>query len=375
MNHPSYELYHGDCLEVMKDLESSCVDTILTDPPYGLKFMEEHWDHSVPGKIYWEEMLRIAKPGAFLFSFGGTRTFHRLICAIEDAGWEIRDCIMWVYGTGFPKSLNLSKAMDKEDGLDREVIGFDQSRFRANRIKGSGNIGNIGGSNNSRNTCNRTDNGATITAPASEESKKWEGWGTALKPAWEPIVVAMKPLEGTYVQNAKTYGVSGLNIDGSRTPTTDKLTGGVGQLLSHIRDGKNGPGKENNGYQAKVQGRWPTNLIHDGSDEVLTSFPSFHSGNSPSRFFYCVKANKNDRNGSKHPTIKPLDLMDYLCRITSTPTGGVVLDPFMGTCTTGISALRNNRSFIGIEINEESFLDSKKRLEEEKQKGLDNVWE
>jgi site-specific DNA-methyltransferase (adenine-specific) len=208
-------VYCGDCLEVMADLEDNTIPTIITDPPYGLAFMGKDWDRGVPGVRYWKEALRVAKPGAMLLAFGGTRTHHRLMCAIEDAGWEIRDVLNWLYGSGFPKSHDISKAIDKAAGATREVVG--PNRYAGRRTEGSG-----------------PDNGDACygqyaipgneTAPSTPLAQTWDGWGTALKPAWEPIIVAMAPLDGTFAQNAEKWGVAGLWIDGGRIPT-DEDTG------------------------------------------------------------------------------------------------------------------------------------------------------
>ena len=199
----------GDNLDVMRGMDECSVDTIITDPPYGLKFMGKSWDHGVPGVPYWAECLRVAKPGAMLLAFGGTRTHHRLMCAIEDAGWEIRDCIMWVYGSGFPKSHAIGKAIDKAAGAEREVVGSKVGLPGYSDTRESDESGYGGGWKDPKAEC-------AITAPATDASKLWHGWGTALKPAYEPIILAMKPLDGTFAQNALKWGVAGLWIDGGR---------------------------------------------------------------------------------------------------------------------------------------------------------------
>jgi len=341
-----YTLYQGDCLDVMAGMEAGSIDSVITDPPYGLDFMGKEWDHGVPGVQFWVEALRVAKPGATLFAFGGTRTWHRLAVAIEDAGWEIRDTIMWVYGTGFPKSHNIGKAIDKA---------------------------------------------------ATSAAKTWDGYGTALKPAWEPIIIAMRPIDGTFANNAQAWGVAGLNIDEARVGA-EVLVGKVaGQSTI-------GTFERTNMFMPERVGRWPANLIHDGSPEVLAGFPElgraghtngggktpiYGSGEnityrasstmdtkekrghndtgSASRFFYCAKSSKSERThqgrvGNRHPTVKPLALMEYLCTLTKTPYGGTVLDPFMGSGSTGVAALRVGRPFIGIEQNAESFLTAQERL-------------
>ena len=356
----------------MATLDAESMDSIITDPPYGLKFMGKAWDHGVPGVPFWEAALRIAKPGAMLMAFGGTRTVHRLACAIEDSGWEIRDRIQWLYGSGFPKSLDISKAIDKAAGAEREVVGLHAGPAKSIYSQGEG----------------RLPEAVDITAPATEAAKLWHGYGTALKPAHEPIIVAMKPIDGTFAQNALTHGVAGLWIDGGRIP-------GVSQSAA----GMPGFGCRDDGYdrgtgrQYQTTGRWPANIIHDGSAEVLPLFPETgnafrttrkrngnpgmfgHSSDcnghkdsgSAARFFYCAKASRSERtNGGTvdngHPTVKPLALMEYLCKLTRTPTGGVVLDPFMGSGTTGMAAIRTGRDFIGIEKDAASFATAAKRI-------------
>jgi site-specific DNA-methyltransferase (adenine-specific) len=327
-------IFTGDCLEVMTYMDADSVDAIVTDPPYGLSFMDKDWDHGIPGEHFWREALRVAKPGAYLLAFGGTRTFHRIACAIEDAGWEIRDTIMWVYGSGFPKSKNL-------DG-------------------------------------------------------EWQGWGTALKPAYEPIIVARKPLIGTVAENVQAHGTGAMNIDGCRvstegevihTPQSDpsKREGVVGTDLG-ISDSSAADfqaAQRASIERANTMGRWPANLIHDGSDDVLAGFPdskgqqgdvkgteSSRTGDgntncyglfdrvpapkrndsgSAARFFYCAKASKSDRGeDNNHPTVKPNELMRYLCRMV-TPPGGLILDPFMGSGSTGKAAIQEGFLFVGIE--------------------------
>ena len=346
-------IINDDCLHAMQGLEDNTIDSIVTDPPYGLSFMGKDWDHGIPGVVFWQEALRIAKPGCHLLAFGGTRAFHRLAVAIEDAGWDIRDTLMWVYGSGFPKSHNL---------------------------KG-----------------------------------EWQGYGTALKPAWEPVIVARKPLEGTVANNVLKWGTGAINIDGCRV--------GI-DTIKHSQDHKSfQKWKEQDGRTHKevenpnptfYQGRFPANLIHDGSDEVVGGFPNVKAGvairhrsggknchsdinkppmddmgygdsGSASRFFYCAKASKSERNmgcegleerkrdasrhvgqpsmnggdgnpynrGAKplannHPTVKPLALMRYLCRLV-TPPDGVVLDPFCGSGSTLVGALQEGFRYIGIE--------------------------
>jgi len=371
----------------MRELEAESIHSVVTDPPYGLSFMGKEWDHGIPGKAFWIEALRVAKPGAHLLAFGGTRTYHRLACAIEDAGWEIRDCVMWVYGSGFPKSHNL-------DG-------------------------------------------------------EWKGWGTALKPAWEPIIVARKPLVGTVAENVAQHGTGAINVDGCRVEHSEPIKPMKAQVGGDKVYGQSG--RHEDTTELKANGRWPANLIHDGSDEVVGLFPvttsgvwsgqltgrgSEHSGDwgkkdrefywqgdsgSAARFFYCAKASKADRDKgcegllarvagvgdvdeasgrdstkpgnqyressrkrveaglpptmprhNHHPTVKPTALMRYLCRLV-TPPGGIVLDPFMGSGSTGKAAVMEGFDFIGIEKESEYLHIAEARIKkakEEKQEQL-----
>jgi DNA modification methylase len=374
--------------------------------------MGKSWDAS--GVAYdvevWRECLRVLKHGGHLLSFGGSRTYHRMACAIEDAGFQIRDQIMWVYGSGFPKSLNISKAIDKAAGAEREVTGE-----RRGVVKGTGGRYNWHTDEDST--------GQTIiqdTSPATAEAEVWDGWGTALKPAHEPIVLARKPLVGTVANNVLKYGVGGINIDGCRV---DGVPPSVPQpsLRPNGFDSGHalGTGKGSNGEMSQALGRFPANFIHDGSDEVLQLFPDTKGGTwnttrgarhfnndgeptgyatsksdsstgSAARFFYCAKASKKDRNegldgfemvvaggmqgrqdgslGSvtmnknHHPTVKPTDLMRYLCRLI-TPPNGTVLDPFTGSGSTGKAAVLEGFSFIGVEQSEEYIEIAKARIE------------
>jgi site-specific DNA-methyltransferase (adenine-specific) len=373
-------LLQGDCAEKMRDLADNSIDAIVTDPPYGLVFMGKDWDHGVPGEVFWREALRVAKPGAHLLAFGGTRTYHRLACAIEDAGWEIRDCIMWVYGSGFSKSMDVSKAIDKAMGAERPVVGHKTGK---SDIRGGKFVESVG----------KPYLTLDITAPATPEAAAWNGWGTCLKPACEPIVVARKPLEGTVAANCIKYGTGAINIDGCRVPYESDAnkesmhfdrpsTSKIGALAGKTQN--NNP--RTVFYPKEAQGRFPANLIHDGSDEVLALFPDSkgalapvygkqgnqkcHTGDngiygryeqrdtpmfprndsgSAARFFYCAKASRSERGeGNVHPTVKPLALMRYLVRLV-TRKGGTVLDPFMGSGTTGVAAVQEGMEFVGIE--------------------------
>lgn len=370
----TFDLHHGDCLEVLRTLPDCSVDAVVTDPPYGLAFMGKRWDYDVPSVEVWAECLRVLKPGGHLLAFAGTRTQHRMAVRIEDAGFEIRDLIAWVYGSGFPESLDVSKAIDKAAGAEREVIG-------------------IAGKSGAARSCMAGDftGGEYMeTAPATDAARKWSGWGTALKPALEPITVARKPLAGTVAENVLAHGTGAINVDGCRVG----IEGGTAK--------GNPPKAESNGIYGHGingacdildigKGRWPANLIHDGSEELADLL------GDAARFFYCAKASQRDRDegceglvdrqaqvlnqdeqsgrdstNSKnqysasrrarveaglpatlprknhHPTVKPTDLMRYLCRLV-TPPNGIVLDPFAGSGSTGKAARMEGCRFIGIE--------------------------
>jgi site-specific DNA-methyltransferase (adenine-specific) len=368
-------IHHGDCLEVLRSMPDGSVDAIVTDPPYGLSFMGKKWDYDAPSVEIWVECLRVLKPGGHLLAFAGTRTQHRMAVRIEDAGFEIRDMIAWVYGSGFPKSLDVSKAIDRAAGAEREVVG---------RAAGTGKQNPAWNGTAQGRAENSLKPEYDLTAPATPEAQQWAGWGTALKPALEPITMARKPLAGTVAANVLEHGTGALNVDGCRVEAVE----GRPLIISH-GDGF-GSGEHVTAYGnglsgsrhggTTTTGRWPANLIHDGSDEVVGLFPVTTSGagnkntgnrdngqtignglgagngngiggdsGSAARFFYCAKASKADRDeGNNHPTVKPTDLMRYLCRLV-TPPGGIVLDPFMGSGSTGKAAVLEGFRFIGIE--------------------------
>jgi DNA modification methylase len=433
----TYQILLGNNLDILPTLPDNSVDSIVTDPPYELGFMGKKWDSS--GIAYsvelWQQCLRVLKPGGHLLSFGGTRTWHRVAVGIEDAGFEIRDSMAWLYGSGFPKSLDVSKAIDKAAGAEREVVGLkpDWVRLRSAEIERFKNGEPTIMNQRNRNLApefykteaaagyNNPDKGAEITAPSTSEAQQWQGWGTALKPAFEPIVVARKPIEGTVANNVLKWGTGGLNIDGSRIGTTvetwpSSRSYASGQMQpGHVGETiKTGPAPA---------GRWPANIILDPYTAELLDEQSGTS-NSPatyvrkadgfgqssygigegagktslnfgdtggaSRFFYVAKASKRDRNegldelpervkpyGNRdevpeegdregsvndkfttqpaknfHPTVKPTTLMEYLIKLV-TPPGGVVLDPFTGSGSTGKAAILQGFDFIGIEMTEE----------------------
>jgi len=403
-------LLNGDCLDILKTIDSDSIDSIVTDPPYGLSktpdmfevikrwlegddyfhrgngFMGKAWDSFVPGPVIWKECLRVLKPGGHLLSFFGSRTYDLGVTAIRLAGFDIRDQIMWIYGSGFPKSLDVSKSIDKLAGAQRKVIGQEYNFGVTKSSDGKLAFGDYAGS-------------WDLSLPATDEAIKWDGWGTGLKPAHEPICMARKPFTGNLVDNVLKHDTGAININACRVE----------------------PANDN------VSGRWPANLCHDGSYDVLSLFPQTKSSNkrsaegrdkvvkgttwlmnnhqsceyddsgSAARYFYCPKASKSDRNegvtsayvsnaemtgrkensaglaspragaGRKsgglnfHPTVKPTDLMSWLCKLV-TPENGTILDPFMGSGSTGKAAVINNFNFVGIEIDKDYFEIAQQRI-------------
>ena len=349
------ELFLGDCLEVMAGMEANSIDTIICDPPYGLKFMGKDWDHGLPGTPYWEAALRVAKPGSILLAFGGTRTWHRLAVAIEDAGWELRDTIMWVYSEGFPKSMSMDKVIDKELGVSGEYGDYKTPDHAIKRKPGNQRM-HEGYQRPWRDDPEIEDRNARQYIPASREGSQWNGWGTALKPSWEPILLAMKPREGTYANNALKYGVAGININGTRIPISE------GEKLGRRnKPGENGWKNSSGGDSRAVNdpvaasGRWPANLIID--EEVAK-----HLGIKVNISIVPRQVRKNVAKIIHIRQLSPSALMKYLCTLTATPTGGVVLDPFMGSGTTGIACKETGRDFIGIEIDPDYFEIAKRRI-------------
>jgi site-specific DNA-methyltransferase (adenine-specific) len=368
------KIYLGNNLEVLPTLPDNSVDSIVCDPPYELGFMGKSWDSS--GIAYnvelWKECLRVLKPGGHLVAFSGSRTYHRMVVAIEDAGFEIRDMISWISNKTFPKSHNISKAIDKLHGAERKVVRTNQNVVRASKIAGGSDFGGFSKAN------------PEITESATDDAKQWEGWGTALKPTVEPIVLARKPVEGTIAENVLTYGVGGINIDKTR----------VGTEIITINSFDNGAKPFGNAvgepYTSKQsEGRWPANLVIDeataeeldqqsgqtksssakmkagltegiGAKNLSPKAKTFSSirghddSGGASRFFYVARASKSDRNegldiSNNHPTVKPTALMQYLIRLI-TPDNGVVLDPFTGSGSTGKATILEGKRFIGIEL-------------------------
>jgi site-specific DNA-methyltransferase (adenine-specific) len=356
---------------VLPTLADNSVDAIVTDPPYELGFMGKSWDSS--GIAYsvelWAECLRVLKPGGHLLAFSGSRTYHRMTVAIEDSGFEIRDMISWISNKTFPKSMDVSKAIDKAAGIVRERVSTNEGI-----ASGAGNYGG-GSSTQLRNGTKQ------INEAATDKAKTWAGWGTALKPTVEPIVMARKPVHGTIANNVLTWGVGGLNIDQSRITTDDRFGGGAKGASGFAAN------YDGEGWTAGSElGRWPANIILDESGASLLD----QQQQEASRFFYVAKASKHDRNegldelpdsvkvnwnGSdghrgigdyypdgrprnilpqknSHPTVKPTALMEYLIKLI-TPAGGLVLDPFAGSGSTGKAALLNGYQFIGCEMTAE----------------------
>jgi len=491
---PAVTVLHGDCLEQMRAMEPNSVDAIVCDPPYGLEFMGKQWDsfrgsnsgitppkkksagiskngapvfspnrrnqkcpdcnkwaYDHPGRkcecggwkhaaqlMYsngfqafsyeWAvEALRVAKPGAHLVAFGGTRTFHRLACAIEDAGWEIRDTLSWMYGSGFPKSLDVSKAMDKAAGAEREEIGRKRAGIGRNSRNGSEFVGYVP---------NEDEKDVAITAPATDAAKQWAGWGTALKPGWEPIILARKPLAGTVAKTVSEYGTGALNIDGCRIGAPENVgktwTRGGNQRGASLTTNTSG---EHQYVEAHPAGRWPANVVLSHAPEcngdcvpscpvrlldeqsgatrpghvprtgkTVSMFgPNNHAAGESnngygdtggaSRFYYTAKASRREREaglegmprkfaatmgdgigarehspneprayvGNVHPTVKPLALMRWLCRLV-TPPGGVILDPFTGSGSTGCAAVLEGFRFLGIEQEAEYVAIAERRI-------------
>ena len=376
-------IINGDCIEEMQKLidDGKQVDSVVTDPPYHLTsiverfgkegsapakdkdgafqrqsvgFMGKEWDG---GDIAfrsdtWKLAYDLLKPGGHLLAFSASRNYHRMAVAIEDAGFEIRDQIMWIYGSGFPKSLNIGKGVDKKLGNKRESLGmYDPRSLQDGANRTERPIGN-----------QQVANYESSMVEETRGNSEWEGWGTALKPAHEPIVMAKKRLEGTNKQNKDKYGTGGINIDGCRIegevkrPDTNpdfrdqgkksKEAIGINKLsFGQVRDAKRKEIEEENNL-----GRFPANVMHGGLETEWA------------KYFYCPKVSKSERGkDNTHPTVKPQELMKYLCRLV-TPKGGTVLDPFMGSGSTGMAAKDEGFDFIGIEKEEEYFEIAQSRI-------------
>lgn len=353
-----YRLLHGDNREQLKHLADNSIDSIVCDPPYELGFMGKRWDSTgiAYDRTVWTECLRVLKPGGHLIAFGGTRTYHRMTVAIEDAGFEIRDCIMWLYGSGFPKSHDVSKALDKQAGAEREVVGENPYNARRPNPPESEMYKQAGWP-------------SQITAPATDLAKQWHGYGTALKPAVEPAVLARKPLIGTVADNVTTWGTGAINIDGCRVGTEERINQPAGNKAGGNSLNMSVRGMPETATAKIASGRWPANVILDeDAGEALDA----QSDATPSRFFYTSKASKAEReaglnapDGQRaniHATVKPIALMRYLVRLV-TPKGGTVLDPFMGSGSTGCAAMCEGVNFVGIELSEEYLEIARRRIE------------
>jgi len=384
-------IYHGNCIEVMRGFPDNCVDTIITDPPYGLSFMGKAWDYDVPNQDVWKECLRVLKPGGTALIFAGSRTQHRMAVNVEDAGFVLKDTIMWLYGSGFPKATDISKQLDK--GHERKETGEFKTRHGGGLH--SDKIGQL----------NPDHKKTPITEPSTPEAQLWNGWKShGLKPAYEPILVAMKPNEGSYADNAMKHGVSGLNIDGGRIPLNGEMPDQgrfpaniiLDEEAGRLLDLQSGISKSTGG-SGKLSMKTAPNDVYGKYKEGYKSdnLGGLGDKGGASRFFYCAKSSRAERSmgcegleekervrqglagehkntfsKNSHPTVKPLKLMEYLCTLTKTPTGGVVLDPFMGSGTTGIACANTGRDFIGIEREEEYVEIAKARIDSVKQMKL-----
>jgi site-specific DNA-methyltransferase (adenine-specific) len=352
--------------------------------------MGKRWDYEVPAAVAWALCLAALRPGAHLLSFASTRTQHRMCVNIEDAGFEIRDMIAWVYGSGFPKSLDVGKAIDREAGAEREVLGPkttpDGKPYTDRRPQ---NKDSDGWDRPWKNDSEAWQLQQMLTAPATPAAQAWDGWGTALKPALEPITVARKPFDATVAENVLEHGTGALNVDGCRVGNGDDRT--AGGMSGDKEGGVYHDGFHRERRERPTLGRWPANLVHDGSEEATAGFPDGQSrrgaprasaapGNgwgmtatgaeyddqgTAARFFYCAKASRSDRfEGNDHPTVKPVTLMRYLVRLV-TPPGGTVLDQYMGSGTTLVAAKEEGFAAIGIERNERDCEIAANRLRQE----------
>lgn len=482
---PTFIVHHSNCLDILKGMADNSIDSICADPPYGLNFMNKGWDKVLPDPAIWKQCLRVLKPGGHMVAFGAPRLYHRLACSIEDQGFEIRDSLMWIFGSGFPKSLNVSKAIDsaggenpqevakllkqqrEAKGLTRlqlaELVGCTESSIRdweegrsrtkksplefmvpkpkyrkiLNEVLSYTEDSRVVLKEKSTNRLNDNTiyglghNGNQTVGGNTENSKKWEGWGTALKPAYEPIILARKPLEGTVASNVLKWGTGGLNIDGCRIGKTKCVPASLSKTTA--RNSMSGPmmgdSLENSGHNENI-GRFPANLILDEEsgkllDEQTGNLTSgkpgirrkqhettgmagplgltgkvevgFGDSGGASRFFYCAKASKKEREAglesmpskkvsnrrtktnnsprprdaigrkNTHPTVKPMSLMQWIVRLI-TPPGGTVLDPFTGSGSTGCAAMKEGFDFIGCELSAEYVEIANKRIEHARSK-------
>lgn len=337
----AFDLYLGDCMEYMASLPDSSVDSVVTDPPYEIDIVNTKWDSTgiAHSKALWAECMRVLKPGAHLVAFSAARTYHRLACAVEDAGLEIRDQVLWLYGNGFPKGADVSKAVDAWHGAERRVVAY---RYLTP-------VGVVGGQKAARSAGDR--GLVPITEPATEDAVRWDGWRTALKPAHEPAVLARKPFSGGLAQNVLAYGTGGLNVGACR------VDGGVpAGGLPPLGYAPSPDGSGDIPIAPYGEDRYPTNVLYDGSEDAASVLGGFQKA------FYCAKVVPSDRwfgvAGKRragmgfpiHPTTKPIALMRYICRLV-TPPGGTVLDPFAGSGTTGVAAMLEGFTFKGAELD------------------------
>lgn len=372
----NFNIYNDDCLDRLNKIKADSIDCIVTDPPYELNFMGKGWDNAGVSfnKTTWQKCLNVLKPGGYLLAFGGTRTYHRIACAIEDAGFEIRDCVLWVYGSGFPKSMNIGLAVDKKLGNESKVVGEGRSGTSSRAYQSE----------------------ETTTAGAyqlKEAQNEWKGWGTALKPSYEPIIVARKPFKGSLVDNVMEYGVGGINIDECRVNSANESATGrfpANTILTYDENDYDevcgGFPDTKGGGKVKEKGTYRYCFGEKRSDKPMAD--GYDDSGSAARYFYCAKASRRDRDEgleefmedttddgrnkpidnpflrgktmrhNTHPTVKPTSLMQYLIRLVA-PKGATILDPFMGSGSTGKAVMYENKDrdanykFIGIEKDAE----------------------
>lgn len=345
-------LLAGNNLDHLRQMDDNTIDAIVTDPPYGISFAGKKWDYDVPSIDLWKQCLRVIKPGGHALIACGTRTQHRMVCNIEDAGFEIRDVVSWLYGSGFPKSLDVSKAIDKNLGAER---GKNKIPYSSQQLYCKDGQNERPWQNKAKEIGYHE---VQNNIPATDEAKKWDGWGTALKPACEFFTLCRKPIKQTVAHNVLEWGTGAINIDGCRVGES----GGTKEITLSNTKRKLYSTKILNGTLkcdtvAINKGRWPNNVIHEGSDQVLEGL------RENARFFYCPKASPSERDeGNIHPTVKPVELMRYLVRLI-TPPRGTVMDPFMGSGTTGVAAKIENMDFVGMELSDEYYSIAKRRIE------------
>ncbi|MGI9554800.1 MAG: DNA-methyltransferase [Vampirovibrionia bacterium] len=374
---PKTTLYNGDVLDVLKKMKDNTYSGVVSDPPYGLSFMGKKWDYDVPSVEVFSELLRVTKKGGMILCFGGSRTFHRMACNMEDAGWILRDTVMWIYGSGFPKSHNISKAIEKSKDIKSNNTGYVPND--KNNVFGS----KFGGGKQVKKHL-----------PQTEESRLWNGYGTGLKPSFEPIIVAMKPMDKSFADNALNEGVSGLNLGECRVGEEEITISTWDQGASFFD--KAGTTHKLDYTNKKSKGRWPANIMHDGSEEVINLFPTISKKNA-SRFFYCAKPSAKEKNkgcesldskrtiggggihnqeagriygsvktahNNFHPTVKPIKLMSYLVRLCKMPLGTKLLDPYMGSGTTVVASIIQGIDCDGIERDPKYIKIAQKRIKQ-----------